>query len=83
MSYAAPALDMVIKWAGEGKEGEKLFVAFGIFYRLLAGCDGDGDAFCAAFFNCLLDASVWAAANSGSSSERRETCLVGPTIEKS
>lgn len=29
-------LDMAIKCAGEGKEGEKLFTAFGMFYRLLA-----------------------------------------------
>ena len=27
---------MAIKWAGEGKEGEQLFTAFGMFYRLLA-----------------------------------------------
>jgi hypothetical protein len=25
-----------VKWAGEGKEGKKLFTAFGMFYRLLA-----------------------------------------------
>jgi hypothetical protein len=29
-------LDMAVKWAGEGKEGKKLFTAFGMFYRLLA-----------------------------------------------
>jgi hypothetical protein len=29
-------LDMAAKWAGEGKEGKKLFTAFGMFYRLLA-----------------------------------------------
>src|SRR6202051_2228212 len=28
-------LDMAVKWAGEGKEGKKLFTAFGMFYRLL------------------------------------------------
>src|SRR6202050_1096774 len=29
-------LAMAVKWAGEGKEGKKLFTAFGMFYRLLA-----------------------------------------------
>src|ERR1700744_1988941 len=29
-------LDMAVKWAGDGKEGKKLFTAFGMFYRLLA-----------------------------------------------
>jgi hypothetical protein len=29
-------LDMAIKWAGEGKEGKKLLMAFGMFYRVLA-----------------------------------------------
>ena len=29
-------LEMAIKWAREGKDGERLLVAFGMFYRLLA-----------------------------------------------
>ncbi len=29
-------LEMAIKWAREGKDGERLLTAFGMFYRLLA-----------------------------------------------